>query len=169
MIDIIRTWEGLVKYRSTFPGGPIGFFADVAQWGFVYKNMLYLLQTLLGDGVVVSQSRSVTIDHLIFNIGQIYRCYVVWKSWWITIFPILLWSSVAGMYIPHTHALERCSRGDDLSQVTGVGCVFADSHSTIDRENIFAPSTAPWITAFLGATLFTNIISTCETFYCLLV
>lgn len=57
IIDIIRTWEGLVEYRNTFPGGPIGFFSDVAQWTFVYKNMVYLLQTLVGDGVVVSHGR----------------------------------------------------------------------------------------------------------------
>jgi hypothetical protein len=54
IIDIIRTEEGLVQQRSTFLGGPIAFFSDVAQWSFVYKNLLYTLQTLVGDGVVVS-------------------------------------------------------------------------------------------------------------------
>ncbi|KAF8551210.1 hypothetical protein OG21DRAFT_1513063 [Imleria badia] len=122
IIDIIRTHEGLVQYREASQfDGPIGFFSDVAQWSFIYKNMIYMLQTLLGDGVVI------------------YRCYAVWQSWWITIVSIVLWTSVA---------------------VTGVGCVYFDSKATVDRENIFAPSTGPWITAFLAATLFTNIIST---------
>jgi hypothetical protein len=42
-----------VKYRDTYPGGPVAFFADVTQNTFVIKNAIYTLQTLLGDGVVV--------------------------------------------------------------------------------------------------------------------
>ncbi|KAH7914810.1 hypothetical protein BJ138DRAFT_974767, partial [Hygrophoropsis aurantiaca] len=128
IIDIIRTQEGLVKYRDTFQvegspafSGPVGFFSDVSQWSFVYKNMLYMLQTLVGDGVVI------------------YRCYVVWQSWYVIVIPLLLWASVA---------------------TTGIGCVYSISQATINKENIFAPGTGPWITAFLAATLFTNIFST---------
>ncbi|KAG0705568.1 hypothetical protein DFH29DRAFT_905986 [Suillus ampliporus] len=121
VIDIIRTEEGLVQQRDTFPGGPVAFFADVAQWSFVCKNLLYTLQTLVGDAVVI------------------YRCYVVWQSWYITIIPCILWCSVA---------------------VTGIGSVYSISKATVNKENIFAPSTGPWITSFLVATLFTNIVST---------
>ncbi|EIW76072.1 hypothetical protein CONPUDRAFT_169260 [Coniophora puteana RWD-64-598 SS2] len=83
VIDIIRTQEGLVKYRDTFysgpdgPNGPLGFFSDVAEWSFVAKNLIYTLQTLVGDGVVI------------------YRCYVVWQSRLVVIVPLLLWCSVA--------------------------------------------------------------------------
>ncbi|KIK82384.1 hypothetical protein PAXRUDRAFT_832241 [Paxillus rubicundulus Ve08.2h10] len=77
VIDIIRIEEGLVQQRDTLPGGPAAFFSDVTQWSFVYKNMLYMLQTLVGDGVVI------------------YRCYVVWQSLWIIIVPLILWLSVA--------------------------------------------------------------------------
>ncbi|KAG1780861.1 hypothetical protein EV702DRAFT_1076196 [Suillus placidus] len=121
IIDTIRTEEGLVQQRSTFPGGPTAFFSDVAQWSFVYKNLLYTLQTLVGDGVVI------------------YRCYVVWQSWYIIIIPCMLWCSVAA---------------------TGAGCVYSISQATINKENIFAPGTGPWITSFLAATLFTNLLST---------
>ncbi|KIJ65133.1 hypothetical protein HYDPIDRAFT_89176 [Hydnomerulius pinastri MD-312] len=121
IIDIIRTEEGLVQQRNTFTDGPVGFFSDVAQWSFVYKNMLYMLQTLVGDGVVI------------------YRCYVVWRSWWIIVIPALMWCSVA---------------------TTGIGSVYSISQATTDAENIFAPITGPWITAFLAATLFTNVFST---------
>ncbi|KAG1728063.1 uncharacterized protein EDB91DRAFT_1022189, partial [Suillus paluster] len=124
IIDIIRTEEGLVQQRDTFPGGPVAFFADVAQWSFVYKNLLYTLQTLVGDGVVI------------------YRCYVVWQSWYITIIPGLLWLSVAG------------------TPGTGIGSVFSISRATVNKENIFAPGTGPWITSFLGATLLANLVST---------
>lgn len=54
IIDIIRTYEGLVQYRDVHePDGPIDFFSDVSQWSFVSKNLIYVLQTLVGDGVVV--------------------------------------------------------------------------------------------------------------------
>jgi len=53
VVDIVRIDEGLVKYRDTFPGGPVAFFGDVTQGTFVIKNAIYALQTLLGDGVVV--------------------------------------------------------------------------------------------------------------------
>lgn len=58
-----------MQYRNSPEfDGPIGFFADVAQWSFVYKNMIYMLQTLVGDGVVVRHCvRSPSIT-LIFNI-----------------------------------------------------------------------------------------------------
>jgi hypothetical protein len=54
IVAIVRAEDGLVKYRNTFPGGPPAFFADVAQVTFVAKNAIYIMQTLLGDGVVVS-------------------------------------------------------------------------------------------------------------------
>ena len=55
IVDIIRIYEGLVEYRDTpaEPYGPTGFFNDASQWSFVYKNLIYTLQTLVGDGVVV--------------------------------------------------------------------------------------------------------------------
>jgi len=53
VVDIVRIDEGLVKYRDTFPGGPVAFFEDIAQNTFVIKNAIYTLQTLVGDGVVV--------------------------------------------------------------------------------------------------------------------
>lgn len=60
VVDIVRIDEGLVKYRDTFPGGPLAFFEDVAQNTFVIKNAIYTLQTLLGDGVVVRRDHSIT-------------------------------------------------------------------------------------------------------------
>ena len=54
IIDIIRIIEGLILYRDTYPGGPTSFFASVSQWTFVSKNYLYTVQSLIGDGVMVS-------------------------------------------------------------------------------------------------------------------
>lgn len=85
VIDIIRLEDGFVKYRDTFPGGPVGFFEDISQPTFVTKNLIYALQTMLGDGVVI------------------YRCYVVWQSVWVIILPCILWccSSVAALVAPY--------------------------------------------------------------------
>ncbi|KAF8835804.1 hypothetical protein BDN67DRAFT_974912 [Paxillus ammoniavirescens] len=121
VIVIIRIEEGLVQQRDTFPGGPIAFFSDVTQWSFISKKALYMLQTLVGDGVVI------------------YRCYVVWQSFWVIAIPLMLWLSVA---------------------VTGVGCIYSISQATVNKEDIFTPITEPWITAFLAAALFTNTFST---------
>jgi len=55
VVVIIHVERGLVKYRDTFPGGPVAFFTDVTQDTFVIKNAIYSAQTLLGDGVVVCQ------------------------------------------------------------------------------------------------------------------
>lgn len=41
--------------RDTFPGGPQAFFADGAQLTFMARNSIFVLQTLLGDAVVVSR------------------------------------------------------------------------------------------------------------------
>jgi hypothetical protein len=53
VLGIIRVEDGLVKYRNTYPGGPVAFFADISQETYVIKHALYILQTLLADGVVV--------------------------------------------------------------------------------------------------------------------
>ncbi|KAG1738233.1 hypothetical protein EDB19DRAFT_1829210 [Suillus lakei] len=56
VVDIIRAEDGLVKYRDTFPGGPVAFFQDINQNTYVIKNVIWTLQTMLGDGVVPKPS-----------------------------------------------------------------------------------------------------------------
>lgn len=53
IIDIIRVENGLVLQRDSYLGGPTAFFSNAADWTFVVKNILFIVQTLLGDGVVV--------------------------------------------------------------------------------------------------------------------
>ncbi|KAG1764563.1 hypothetical protein EDD22DRAFT_883336 [Suillus occidentalis] len=98
IVNIIRIEYAFVKYRSTYPGGPAAFLADVTQQTYVLKHALYVLQTLLADGVVI------------------YRCYVVWQSIWIIILPSMLWCSVAvtgvvGLYC----ASQSGSNSGDMS------------------------------------------------------
>jgi len=71
-IDIHRLIDGLVNHRDT-PDGPIKYFGDIGSFTWFFRNLLFTLQTLLGDGVVI------------------YRCYVVWASIWIVVLPVMLW------------------------------------------------------------------------------
>ncbi|EIW82599.1 hypothetical protein CONPUDRAFT_163726 [Coniophora puteana RWD-64-598 SS2] len=97
-INVVRVVEGFVLYQGAYPGGPTAFFADVMQWSFIFKTLLYLLQTLIGDGVVI------------------FRCFVAWQSWKVVAFLIALWFAVAasgGVSVYHT----ICADGDNYNQV----------------------------------------------------
>ncbi|KAG2751868.1 hypothetical protein P692DRAFT_20799754 [Suillus brevipes Sb2] len=102
VVDIIRTEEGLVQYRDTFPGGPEAFFAEIARKTFVIKNAIFVSQTLLGDGVVI------------------YRCYVVWQTVWVIILPSMLWFSVAvtGVYSIYSFSRTTSISGNVFSHAT---------------------------------------------------
>lgn len=101
IVNIIRVEYAFVKYRSTHPGGPAAFLADVTQQTYILKHALYVLQTLLADGVVI------------------YRCYVVWRSIWIIILPSMLWCSVAvtGVIGLYCASQSGSSSGDMDAQV----------------------------------------------------
>ncbi|KAG0695029.1 hypothetical protein DFH29DRAFT_859067 [Suillus ampliporus] len=103
VVDIIRIEEGLVTYRDTFPGGPPAFFADVAQNTFVNKNLIYTLQTMLGDGIVI------------------YRCYVVWQSIWVIVIPSVLWfgSTVSGFFAVRSVSQATTEAGNIFAKATG--------------------------------------------------
>ncbi|KAG0708549.1 hypothetical protein DFH29DRAFT_843062 [Suillus ampliporus] len=100
VIDVIRIEDGLVKYRNTYPGGPAAFFADISQRTYVAKNAMYIIQTLLADGVVI------------------YRCYVVWKSIWIIILPSILWCSTAVSGFFGIHLVMQAVDGDIFAKGT---------------------------------------------------
>ncbi|KAG2088951.1 uncharacterized protein F5147DRAFT_726486 [Suillus discolor] len=89
VVNTVRVEDGLVKYRNTFPGGPVAFFADLSQYTFTVKNVLYILQTLVADGVVI------------------YRCYVVWRSLLVIVLPSMLWCSVAVTGVFETYSFSQ--------------------------------------------------------------
>ncbi|KAG2051774.1 hypothetical protein BDR06DRAFT_997954 [Suillus hirtellus] len=96
VVGIVRVEDGLVKYRDTYPGGPAAFFADISQETYVIKDALYILQTLLADGVVI------------------YRCYVVWQSIWVIILPGMLWCSVAVTGVSVVYSGSQSSSGASI-------------------------------------------------------
>ncbi|KAG2138007.1 hypothetical protein DEU56DRAFT_736531 [Suillus clintonianus] len=91
VVGTIRLEDGLVKYRDTFPGGPAVFFADTSDEMFVIKYAIIVLQTLIGDGVVI------------------YRCYLVWQSVGIVILPCMMWCGVAVFGVFTTCNFSRAS------------------------------------------------------------
>jgi hypothetical protein len=103
IVDIIRVEQGLVTYRDTFPGGPAAFFADIAQVTFVIKNIIYTMQTMLGDGMVI------------------YRCYVVWQSVWVVLVPSLLWFgiTVCGCCAVYSVSQATSDAGNIFAKATG--------------------------------------------------
>ncbi|KAG2129193.1 uncharacterized protein EDB93DRAFT_1267015 [Suillus bovinus] len=131
IVNTIRVEDGLVKYRDTFPNGPVAFFADPAQYTYTIKNALYISQTLLGDGVLTAVRLT----------RKIYRCYIVWQSVLIIIIPSMLWCSVAvsGVAIIYT-----------FSQITSYsGQIYENEHGT----------PAHWVNAFYASTIATNLSS----------
>lgn len=103
IVNIIRLEDGLVKYRDTYTDGPAAFFADVSQITYVIKNAIYILHTLLGDGVVI------------------YRCYVVWQSSRIIILPSLLWccSAFTGFSAVYSVSQATSNAGNIFTKATG--------------------------------------------------
>lgn len=101
VLGIIRIEDGLVKQRDTFPGGPVSFFADVTQETFVIKDVIIILQTLLGDGVVI------------------YRCYIVWQSVWIVIIPCIMWCGIAVFGIFGVYRFSLVSSNSIFTNQTG--------------------------------------------------
>jgi hypothetical protein len=63
-VNIIRVEDAFVKYRYTYPGGPSAFLADVSQQTYVLKHALYVLQTLLADGVVVGSNSYLPVQNI---------------------------------------------------------------------------------------------------------
>ncbi|KAI0833227.1 hypothetical protein BC628DRAFT_1424570 [Trametes gibbosa] len=119
VIDIVRACNGLVSSRDTFPGGPVAFFSQPSETTFIAKNIVYVFQTLLGDGVLI------------------YRCYIVWNSWLIVAFPIvlLIWIGIVSAIAIHASATVPSGTG-----------------------TIFLTNVAQWITAFYASTLVTNFV-----------
>ncbi|KAI9573757.1 hypothetical protein HD554DRAFT_548895 [Boletus coccyginus] len=118
---IIRVMYGLIFYRDTYTGGPVVYFSDVSRWTFYVKNQLFIAQTLMGDGVIL------------------YRCYVVWQSKLVMIFPLLLWCAAA---------------------VTGFMSGVTSQHTGTTQSGIFRGALNQWITSFWATALAANLLAT---------
>jgi len=71
---------------------PNEYFSHI-QRSTVYMGSAYLLQTMLGDAVVI------------------YRCYVVWQNVWVVVVPLALWFGMAGVAFHFIHVLNMMANG----------------------------------------------------------
>ncbi|KAI0773174.1 hypothetical protein BD413DRAFT_472762 [Trametes elegans] len=83
IVNIMRLYEGFIKIGPSFPMGPLQYFNDVSRLSFILKTVLYQVQTLILDGVVI------------------YRTYKVWRNIFVIIVPVIGWlgllASAGGM------------------------------------------------------------------------
>ncbi|KAJ7452120.1 hypothetical protein B0H11DRAFT_2074364 [Mycena galericulata] len=71
-LGLMHNIEAFVLY--TGPGGALEEFSNISDWVNIMKTVDVVLQTMLGDGMLI------------------YRCWVVYgKSWRVVAFSILLW------------------------------------------------------------------------------
>ncbi|KZT28317.1 hypothetical protein NEOLEDRAFT_1058952 [Neolentinus lepideus HHB14362 ss-1] len=121
--DIARLIIAFVHIGSTNPGGIELWLGRVSQKTYMLKTAFYILQTLTGDAVIASNT-------------PIYRCHMVYRSYWIILGPFILWCSVVAMG-------------------SAVLYTFATTST-----NVFARRTTIWVSSFWGSTLATNLTST---------
>ncbi|KAI0050774.1 hypothetical protein FA95DRAFT_1486721 [Auriscalpium vulgare] len=93
-VDIYRAREGLIYRRNYIGLGSSAWFGDVSDFTWLFKNSLYMFQTLTGDAIII------------------YRCYIVWQSIWVIALPVLSWFGAAAAGIG---GIYSCSRTDPLT------------------------------------------------------
>ncbi|KAJ6529005.1 hypothetical protein B0H19DRAFT_968826 [Mycena capillaripes] len=120
-VDFNRLVVGFVTLGNSYPGGPTAWFSNPSQRSFIIKNAVYTFQTVLGDGVVI------------------YRCYMVWRSFWIILVPLVLWAAVA---------------------IAGAGSVYSCTLPSTVSNDIYARELGKWIKAFYCMTLSCNLLAT---------
>ncbi|KAI0050772.1 hypothetical protein FA95DRAFT_519284 [Auriscalpium vulgare] len=93
-LQIYRARQGSI-YRQTYLGrGSSAWFGDVSNATYLFKNSLYMFQTLTGDAIII------------------YRCYVVWQSIWVIALPLMSWCGAAAAGVG---SMYSCSRTDPLT------------------------------------------------------
>ncbi|KAH9914749.1 uncharacterized protein B0H18DRAFT_1125333 [Fomitopsis serialis] len=78
LMSTVRTCTDIVQLETAFdndnlrtPTGPFDYLLDFSHGLFVFDQCLYYISTIIGDAVVI------------------FRCYAVWKKWYIIAFPCL--------------------------------------------------------------------------------
>jgi len=117
-IDIARLIIAFVRIGNASPEGIGPWLGNVSEKTYVLKSAIYVLQTLTGDAVII------------------YRCYKVYRSFWVVLGPCLLWCSI-------------------VATATGTLRTFATTGT-----NVFAHTNMIWISSFWATTLATNLTST---------
>ncbi|KZP27847.1 hypothetical protein FIBSPDRAFT_1039852 [Athelia psychrophila] len=76
-VDAYRLMAAFITHRDA-PGGPVTYLNALANPTYLFKSIVYIIQTLLGDACMI------------------YRCWIIWqKKHWIVALPCLLLLSCA--------------------------------------------------------------------------
>ncbi|KAI9059657.1 hypothetical protein FKP32DRAFT_1679718 [Trametes sanguinea] len=86
-INYTRIIKAFVTFRDA-PGGPAAFFNQLSEFTQVFGSTVYVMQTIIGDTVVL------------------YRCYMVWTDVRVVLLPfiLLLGSTASGIGILYSFA-----------------------------------------------------------------
>ncbi|KAG6849105.1 hypothetical protein H0H93_011281 [Arthromyces matolae] len=97
-IDIYRLVVGFIIHRSTVDG-PTKYFNDFGDWSWLARNLIYLIETLIGDAIMI------------------YRCYFVWPffKFWIILLPALLWLATLALGVTEIWANATVEASGALS------------------------------------------------------
>lgn len=147
----IRGKNGFVDQRG---GSATLFYENIADITNVLNTGCLLLQSLLGDGVIVSIAILVScIDSSISK--KIWRLYVVYdKRPWVIVPAIILVFAYTGA----THSGVNDGHAVNKLSFTAVGCVaFQFIVKARLGTDIFHVATS-WITAFFALTMSTNVL-----------
>ncbi|KAF9809099.1 hypothetical protein IEO21_07568 [Rhodonia placenta] len=114
IVDSRRVWVGFIRAENAEI-----YFSDVSKE--TWKNAIYEFETLIADGVLI------------------YRCYIVWRSVWVIVPPIVGYCSVI---VAGTHTVWS------IAQLVG------------NPNDIFINETSQWVISFYALALATNFVAT---------
>ncbi|KAI0773176.1 hypothetical protein BD413DRAFT_656572 [Trametes elegans] len=102
-VNIARIYKGFITVGPFVRGGPEAYFEVVSDTTFVVKSIIYNIQTLILDAVVI------------------YRTYIVWQSALIVILPMIGWCGLLAGSVGLNVALVKASThtGDVFAVQTG--------------------------------------------------
>ncbi|KAI0032622.1 hypothetical protein K488DRAFT_70471 [Vararia minispora EC-137] len=115
-VDIHRLMRGLIDERTSV-GGPAAWFALAAEQTFVFKNAVYIVQTVLWDSVVVYRCHAVWADARVTAFLLVLLCSIVVTGIGCVYADSVAWQDVGGLF--HTLLAYRLWRADRRSRRAG--------------------------------------------------
>jgi hypothetical protein len=89
--DLRRLLDAFITHGSDPHGGPTGVLMNVSTVLYSIKSTAYAMQTLVGDGFMVSEiSIPAQEQKSLRLVEQLYRLYLVWNGNKIVCFPVTL-------------------------------------------------------------------------------
>lgn len=94
--------ENMWLLNSDFPGGPYAYWKTMLSvWYMNWSTVEVIILQLMTDALMVGSARG-SWNECLLGWSQIYRCWIIWDSYWVVIAPIILWLTTLGEYRPHT-------------------------------------------------------------------